>query len=96
MTHKYFTTLLVSMICLGYALTVGAATYHVYPKGTAVTGKNAITGFSDWKIQPKPGDVIFLYDEIILTSFLISDTKTGQELPLISNVPPTCSTLISL
>ena len=64
MTHKYFTTLLVSMICLGYALTVGAATYHVYPKGTAVTEKNAIAGFSDWKIQPKVGDVIFLYDDM--------------------------------
>lgn len=49
MTHKYLTTLLVSMICLGYALTAGAADYHVYPKGTAVTEKNAIVGFSDWK-----------------------------------------------
>jgi len=61
--YNYLKTLFVLIIFLGCALPAEAATYHVYPKNSvAIEEKNSIAGFTGWKVLPKPGDVIFLFD----------------------------------
>ncbi len=50
------------LICCfaGYAYSENV--YHLYPRGSDVSGDNVMFGFSDWPVLPQPGDVIYLYD----------------------------------